>query len=75
MLPIWVEIPFRSLALEGTKHKLAHSLEEVLVYIRGSERSLDPNEKACILWDLRGDFVEHPSPSLHNDIDLAASHI
>lgn len=52
MLPVWVEFPFRSLALEGAKYKLAHSLGEILLYIRGKERSSYPKNKVCILWDM-----------------------
>lgn len=37
MLPVWVKFPFRSLALEGAKYKLASFLGEVLLYIRGNE--------------------------------------
>lgn len=58
MLPAWVEIPFRSLSLEGAKYKLAKSLGEVLLYIRGNKRSSYPNNKACILWDLREPIPE-----------------
>lgn len=58
MLPIWVEIPFRSLALEGAKYKLARSLGEILLYIRGEERSSYPNDNACIFWDLREEIPQ-----------------
>lgn len=53
MLPIWVEFPFWSIVLESAKFKLAHSLGEILLYVKGSERSSYSNDKACILWDLR----------------------
>lgn len=53
MLPVWVEFPFHSLALEGAKYKLANNLGEVLLYVKGNEKSSYPNNKACILWDLR----------------------
>lgn len=53
MLPLWVEFPFRSVALEGAKYKLANSLGEVLLYVRGNKQSSYPNDKACILGDLR----------------------
>lgn len=53
MLLVWVEFPFCSMALEDAKHKLANSLGEVLLYVRGNERISYLNDKACILWDLR----------------------
>lgn len=53
MLQVWVAFPFCSIVLESTKFKMACSLSEVLLYVRGEERSSYPNDKACILWDLR----------------------
>lgn len=41
MLRVWIEFPFRSLALEGAKYKLARSLGEVL-YIQSNEKKLLP---------------------------------
>lgn len=35
MLPVWIEIPFRSLILESARYKLASSLGQVLLYIWG----------------------------------------
>lgn len=49
MLPVWVEFSFQSLAPEGAKYKLARNLGEILLYIKGEERSSYPNDKACIL--------------------------
>lgn len=37
MLLVWVKFPFRSMALEGAKYKLARSLGEILLYIRSNE--------------------------------------
>lgn len=53
MLPVWVEFPFRSIVLESTKFKMAHSRGEILLYVRGEEHSTYPNNKACIFWHLR----------------------
>lgn len=70
MLPIWVEFPFRSLALEGAKYKLAHNLGEILLYIRGEERISYPNNKACILWDLREEIPQSIQVRLSKTISI-----
>lgn len=53
MLPVWIELPFRSIVLESARFKMAWCLGEILLYVRGNDHSSYPNDKACILWDLR----------------------
>lgn len=48
----WVKFPFKFVTLESTCFKLARSLGEVLLFIRGNKRSIFPNDKAYIVWDL-----------------------
>jgi hypothetical protein len=51
-LPVWVEIPYRSLILEPYRMRLATALGQVLLYLQGREHSSYPHDRACILWDL-----------------------
>jgi hypothetical protein len=51
-LPVWVEIPYRSLILEPYRMQLAKALGPVLLYLQGKEHSTFPHDRACILWDL-----------------------
>jgi hypothetical protein len=51
-LPVWVEIPYRSLILEPYRMQLAKALGPVLLYLQGEEHSTFPHDRACILWDL-----------------------
>lgn len=53
MLLVWVEFCFKSIVLESAKFKMAHCLGEIFLYVRGEECSSYPNDKACIVWDLR----------------------
>lgn len=56
MLPVWIEIPYRSLILEGCKHRLVASLGQVLYFVKGNERSKYPHNRFCILWDTHKDI-------------------
>jgi hypothetical protein len=50
-LPVWIELPFRTLILEKIRQLIAESLGEILYYIQGDELSSYPHDRACILWD------------------------
>lgn len=51
-LPLSVDFSYRLVFLESACFKLSHSLGEFLLFIRGNEHSIFPNDNACVLWDL-----------------------
>ncbi|CAM6125770.1 unnamed protein product [Calypogeia fissa] len=51
MLPVWIELPFRSIILEKCRKQVAGALGKVLYYVQGDELSSFPHDRACILWD------------------------
>lgn len=69
-LSVWVEFPFRSVALESARFKLARCLGEVLLFIRGNECSIFPNDKACVLWDLREPIPKNIRVCLSKSISI-----
>ncbi|CAM6087485.1 unnamed protein product [Calypogeia fissa] len=50
-LPVWIEIPFRSLLLENCRQQVAGALGKVLYYVQGDDFNTFPHDRACILWD------------------------
>lgn len=52
MLPVWIDFPFRAIALETIWKSLVERLGKVLVYHQGDKYSEYPNDRACILWDI-----------------------
>lgn len=70
MLPVWIKIPFRLIALEGAEYNLSRSLGEVLLYVRGNERSSYLNNKACILWDPREPIPQSIQVCLSKNISI-----
>ncbi|CAM6098150.1 unnamed protein product [Calypogeia fissa] len=56
-LPVWIELPFRSLLLENCRQQVAGALGKVLYYVQGNEYSTFPHDRACILWE-----KTHPVP-------------
>lgn len=75
MLPIWVEIHFFSLALEGAKYKLVEILGEVLLYIRAMKEALTQMIRLALFGTKRGDSTKHPSLTVQNNLDLETSHL
>lgn len=65
ILLVWVKFSFHSLALEGAKYKLSHSLGEVLLYIWSNEQSFYPNDKALHPLGLK-----RADPAQHLGLDL-----
>ncbi|CAM6084773.1 unnamed protein product [Calypogeia fissa] len=51
LLPVWIEIPFRSIILEKCRKLVAGALGKILYYVQGDEISSFPHDRACILWD------------------------
>lgn len=50
-IPVWIEIPFRSLVLEKYRKGMVEELGDILVYLKGETLSEYPHDRACILWD------------------------
>lgn len=55
-LPIWVELPYRSLILKSNKRKLINKLGPILHFAQGDKFSSYLHDWACILWDKKINF-------------------
>jgi hypothetical protein len=51
--PVWIELPFRDIILEPSCRDLISTIGRILHYTHGDIMSEYPNDRACILWDLR----------------------
>ncbi|CAM6100298.1 unnamed protein product [Calypogeia fissa] len=51
LLPVWIELPFRSMILEKCRKRVSGALGKVFYYIHGDKISSFPHDRACILWD------------------------
>jgi hypothetical protein len=49
-LPVWVEIPYRSLILEPYRMQLAKALGPVLLYLQGEEHSIEVRFSGISIW-------------------------
>lgn len=58
------------MALEKARYKLAHSLGEVLLYIKGKKWSSFLNDKVCILWDLMEEIPKSIKVRLSKSISI-----
>lgn len=56
-IPVWIEVPFRSLILEKYRRGMIEGIGDILVYLKGETLSEYPHDRACILWD-----ISRPTP-------------